>query len=292
MSGCRLLCAIQPSALPSTDPLFMYRRLKNKLNRERRRSRRRSVPLQPDNTFSAGGGIAWYEPVLAGPATFARDCSGEAALTGVIPILEQLAADDYLNFTLRFYQAGLKQYGARWHYADITTVLYGVCCNLRVESYLEVGVRRGRSLAVVGALCPTAHLVGFDMWIPDYGAAENPGPAFVQQELARVGHRGKLELVSGNSRTTVPDFFRRNTSIYFDLITIDGDHSARGARMDLEHAIPRLKVGGVLVFDDICNPDHRYLRDVWTRVVAGGDRFLTTVFEEPGYGVALAVKKW
>lgn len=269
----------------------MFRRLQNKINRTRRRAQRLGVPLQADNTFPTRSGIEWYEPVLAGPATFAGDCGGRAALAGVIPILEQLTADDYLDFTLAFYRAGIKQFGARWHYADITTVLHGVCRNLRVERYMEVGVRRGRSMAIVGALCPTAHLVGFDMWIPGYGSAENPGPAFVQSELGKVGHRGTVELVSGNSRTTVPEFFRANPSTYFDVITIDGDHSARGARTDLENAIPRLKIGGVLIFDDICNPDHRYLRHVWARVVASGDRFLTMAFEEPGYGVALAVRK-
>ena len=92
----------------------MFRRFQNKFNRDRRRARRRGVPLQADNTVPPIGAIEWYEPVLAGPATFAADCSGEAALAGVMPIIEQLTSDDYLNYTIGFYRTGLKRFGSRW----------------------------------------------------------------------------------------------------------------------------------------------------------------------------------
>lgn len=270
----------------------MLRRIQSRLARQRRRQLREGVPWQPQTTFKGETDVEWYEPVLAGPASFAADCSGKAALDRVIPIIERLEADDYLAFTLDFYRAGLKRFGNHWQYADITTVLSGICSNLTIDAYMEVGVRRGRSLAIVGAMHPKAHLVGFDMWITGYGGNENPGPALVRSELTKVGHTGTLELIEGNSRETVPAYFGAHPQTFFDVITIDGDHSARGARIDLENAIPRLKIGGVLVFDDITNPAHRYLRDVWNRTIASTDRFLTTAFEEPGYGVALAVRAY
>ena len=55
--------------------------------------------------------------------------------------------------------------------------------------------------------------------------------------------------------------------------------------------MPRLKRGGVLVFDDIVHPRHPYLADVWRRVVADDPRFVTWAFTELGYGVALAVRR-
>ena len=64
------------------------------------------------------------------------------------------------------------------------------------------------------------------------------------------------------------------------------------ARIDLTNAISRLKRGGVLVFDDVCNPDHRYLGKVWERLVGRRERFASYVFTELGFGVAFAVKRY
>jgi len=79
--------------------------------------------------------------------------------------------------------------------------------------------------------------------------------------------------------------------IFFDLITVDGDHSEWGAEQDLRQVYQRLKIGGVLVFDDICHPLHPYLAGVWQRAVATDRRFATWQFAELGYGVALAVRR-
>jgi predicted O-methyltransferase YrrM len=76
----------------------------------------------------------------------------------------------------------------------------------------------------------------------------------------------------------------------FDLITVDGDHSAEGATKDLEDVIPYLSVGGVLVFDDISHPQHRYLLDVWKSVISKHNNLTDYCFTEIGYGVAFAIK--
>ena len=120
----------------------------------------------------------------------------------------------------------------------------------------------------------------------------NPGEQFVRGELARVGYAGSAEFFAGDSRETVPRYVREHPDRYFDLITVDGDHSRAGARIDLTNAISRLKRGGVLVFDDVCNPDHRYLGKVWERLVGRRERFASYVFTELGFGVAFAVKRY
>lgn len=237
-------------------------------------------------------GNQWYRPLLAGPSTFVDDVSGVKAVRGALDVLGRLSPDPYLEFLVRYCRRGLEEFGASWAYADINTVLWGLSGQLGAERYLEIGVRRGRSMAMVAAQRPGCHLAGFDLWIEDYAGMPNPGPDFVRDELRRIGHAGHLELVAGDSRVTVPEYFRRHPDRFFDLITVDGDHSAAGATADIQNVMPRLKVGGALVFDDIANPAHPELREVWDRMVARSDRFASWSFSELGFGIAFAVKRY
>lgn len=270
----------------------MIRRLRNRLAREQRERGRRGADFHPLTTYRDPSDRRFYEPVLVGPSTLANACWSADAAREAIRIVSSLTPDPYADFTLRYYAAGLERFGDRWKYGDILTVLVGICRTFAVQSYMEIGVRRGRSLAVAGAMSPEARMVGFDMWISNYVGIENPGPAFVRQEVERAGFRGSLELISGNSRETVPAYFRAHPDATFDLITVDGDHSSRGAAADLQNVIPRLKIGGALIFDDIANPDHPELKRVWRREVERSDRFRTASFDELGFGVAFAIRQY
>lgn len=253
--------------------------------------RRPEAPALSRPTYVEEGN-QWYNPLLAGPSTFLADVSGAKAVRGALEILDRLSPDRYLEFLVRYCRRGLEEFGESWIYADINTVLYGLSERLGVESYLEIGVRRGRSMAVVAAQRPGCHLTGFDLWVEDYAGMPNPGAAFVRDELRRVRHAGPLELITGDSQVTVPEYFGRNPDRFFDLVTVDGDHSAAGARADLLNVIPRLKCGGALVFDDIANPAHPELADVWEQVVARNDRFASYAFAELGFGIAFAIKRY
>jgi predicted O-methyltransferase YrrM len=270
----------------------MITRIKNKISKERRKLNRRGVPYQPLTTFRDPKNANWYEPLLAGPGTFADAATSAETIRAVSSVVASLTPEPFAEFTLQFYQAGLERFGASWRYADVLTVLHAVCRRLTPLTYLEIGVRRGRSMSVVASAQPEATLLGFDMWIQNYVGQENPGPAFVEAELAKVGFRGRVELISGNSHVTVADYFRRHPDVFVDVATVDGDHTARGAAADLRTVIPRLKIGGVLVFDDICNVEHTYLRNVWHDEVADSPRFSSWSFEELGHGVAFAIKKY
>lgn len=121
---------------------------------------------------------------------------------------------------------------------------------LKPERYLEIGVRRGLSMAMVAGRVPDCDITGMDAWIEDYAGAANPGPDFVREEMRRVGFRGKLHFISGNTRDTLPEFVAAQPEL-FDLINVDGDHTYEGAKSDLWLSILVLKKGGVLLFDDI-----------------------------------------
>lgn len=190
---------------------------------------------------------------------------------------------------------------------DVRCVLSWLARELRPGTYLEVGVRRGFSMAVVAARCPEAEIYGFDSWVPRYGGVENPGPRFVQSEMERVGYRKEVHFVTGDSHQTLPAFFRGSHA--FDIITIDGDHSLLGAYRDLLDTLPHCSPGGVVVFDDIaagppCAPPealeaergedpHKWgdLLGVWRAVQAHfpGFRYVEYLQAPPGVGLAVRI---
>lgn len=250
------------------------------------------VPLAERATFDQPKLGSWYPPVLLGPTTVGEFATSSDCLYQVIQVLERLEPDDYVRYLLTYYRAGLERFGDNWYYADIVTVLMASAVLLRPENYLEIGVRRGRSMAVVAAICTDCKIVGIDRWQnTNYAGMPNPGPEFVREELDKLGYEGRLELIVGDSHDVLPSYFMDHPDKFFDLITVDGDHSENGAEQDLRDVLSHLKVGGGLVFDDINHPAHPYLMKVWRDVIESDPRFDTWCFSELGYGVALAIRK-
>lgn len=253
-------------------------------------------PAPPSPPFSQRAGFVsdnasqWYDPVLLSPATVGRLATNETTLRGILKLLGRLESDDYLEFVASYYHEGLSRYGSSWVFADILGVLSASCQLLRPESYLEIGVRRGRSMAVVVDANPSCDIVGFDLWLQDYAGMPNSGPDRVRDEMDKLGMKGSLELVSGSSHETVPRYLREHPEHFFDLVTVDGDHTERGATIDLRIVMPRVKRGGILVFDDIAHPHHPELARVWNRVVVNSAMFRTWEFRDLGFGVGLAVR--
>ena len=269
---------------------LLYRVI-NKWNKTQKRKQWKSLPGQKQMTYFEEGNQL-FEPQLAGPSTFLPDCCSAETARGVLSVLEKLEADRYLEFVKNYFRSGLQNFGDKWRYADINTALYGICKNIKVESYLEIGVRRGRSMSMVASLAPECRIVGFDLWIQNYAGLENPGKDFVCNELKKVGCRGEVNFIDGNSRQTVPQYFKDHPDAYFDLVTVDGDHSWGGAIADLRNVMPRIKVGGFLVFDDICSYEHPYLQKVWDREVVRNPRFASAHFNEVGLGVGFAMRRY
>jgi hypothetical protein len=233
----------------------------------------------------------WYYPVIVTADMLGRKALDAGTVRVVLALYQMLEEDDYIKALKRYYTGGLERFGDAWQYADLVTAAYASAEMLRPTAYLEIGVRRGRSMAAVALAAPTCHFVGFDRWTPNYAGMPNPGPDFVRDELRRVGHRGDVELISGNSHQIVPEYFRAHPNAFFDLIVVDGDHSNEGAAQDLACVLPRLKVGGVLLFDDISHHKHRLI-DVWSHFFVGNPRFSAWEFRDLGYGIGIAVRRY
>lgn len=247
--------------------------------------------LAPGTTFVAPELGDWYTPVLIGADVIGEAARSAEILRAVEEQLSLLAPDPYIRYLQAFYREGCGRFGDHWGYADITTVLMAAARLAKPQRYLEIGVRRGRSMAMVAAACPRCEIVGFDMWMPDYAGIENPGPDFVRDEIRRVGHSGDLVLIDGDSHETVSAYLHSHPEAFFDLITVDGDHSLAGAEQDLRDVMSRVALGGILVFDDTRHPAHPGLEEVWSRVVAEDGRFSTWHYADVGYGVAVAVRR-
>jgi predicted O-methyltransferase YrrM len=191
---------------------------------------------------------------------------------------------------------------------------------LQPGNYLEVGIRRGFSMAMVAARSPEVEIYGFDLWARDYAGVPNPGPDFVHAEIEKVGYTKKLHLISGDSHQTLPAFFRserastwnrikldwamKHRPSHFELIMIDGDHSLLGAYQDLVDTMPHCAVGGAIVFDDImpgslgkesngADPHGRdNLLGVWHAIQRRfpNFRYFEYLTDPPGIGVALRLE--
>lgn len=236
-------------------------------------------------------GTPWLAPVQIAASTVARLACDQHTIASVRDVMGRLSDDDYLVYLRAYYDHGLETFGANWDYADLLTVLHAGTTLLQPRSVLEIGVRRGRSLATIASCTPTCSIIGFDLWIDNYAGMSNPGPRFVEDELTRIGHTGPLTLISGDSHETVPQYLAEHPDVTFDLINVDGDHTEAGARADLAAVLPHLALGGMVVLDDIVHPQHPYLEDVWDDLVGSDDRFSCLKYRDLGYGVAAAIRR-
>jgi len=234
---------------------------------------------------------AWYTPVFLDPGTVMERAVDSKARTEILRVLRRLTPDAYSVYITAMLTEGWRKFGRSWRYVDILNILWASASLIQPKRYLEIGVRRGRSMSMVTAAAPSCSLLAFDLWVHPYAGIDNPGPEFVESEIRRITPRAKMEFFGGDSRVTIPEFFRSDTQGPIDLVTVDGDHSDEGARADLDNVLPHVSVGGAVVFDDIAHPAHPNLRNVWLSALdAAPGRFVHAAYTDLGYGVGFAIR--
>jgi predicted O-methyltransferase YrrM len=246
------------------------------------------LPQYVANTPDTSGSLPlelYFPPTVS---TLAEAALAPETAAAVLELLQKLTPSEDTDGQELFYQWAQGRFGRHWRYADSITVLTAAATLLRPKSYLEIGVRRGRSAAAVGAVAPQCAIYGFDLWVSGYGGLDNPGPDFVRHELVAAGHAADVTLISGDSGRTVPAFLDEHRDLFFDLINVDGDHSIAGAARDLANVLPRLKIGGIIVFDDISSAPE--LAHVWDWFIKDDGRFRAWQYTEAGAGIAAAVR--
>lgn len=139
---------------------------------------------------------------------------------------------------------------------DLHEALRAACKLLgKVNSYLEIGVDGGGSLNTVLCEGVPSRIVLCDIWNPDYCSHGDVKHRVI--EILQYFEASALFL-DGDSKVRVPLITHT-----FDLVLVDGDHSAEGATADLKNAWPRVKRGGILVMDDVHHPNYPWLENVW-----------------------------
>jgi predicted O-methyltransferase YrrM len=224
----------------------------------------------------------------------AVDCLKElgtpANVAATLDILRKLTPDRWHTFVAGLFESKLASGAPFW---ELCCALNLIASERSPRNYLEIGVRRGKSMAQVACQSPDCRIVGFDAWVSPYAEVENPGPEFVAAEMRLLGHRGRLELISGDSRETVPEFLKANPDLLFDLVTVDGDHSEAGAMNDLRNVTPRLAPRGMLVFDDLINVNCP-LASVWEEYKGEFGALLVfreNLLDHQGTGIAMRIPR-
>lgn len=138
---------------------------------------------------------------------------------------------------------------------DIRSLLFHLTETYKPKRYLEIGVRRGYSMAMVAMVSPKTSIVGVDMWVAGYGGEKNASPGMVEDALKAMGCENEIKFLNGNSHIILPQYFIDNPKEFFDLILVDADHTEAGALEDLQTCLPHLASGGFLVFDDLHDPE-------------------------------------
>lgn len=153
--------------------------------------------------------------------------------------------------------------------------------------YLEIGTRDGDSLRVVVENSPALErIVCCDTWRSEWGGSNKGSHAHIDAMLASLLYDGEVDYLDGDSKVTVPTLACR-----FDLVLVDGDHSADGARADLDNVLPLVEPGGCIVFHDIAHPSHPYLAGVfaaWHEANKEAIAVTRTIME--GHGLAIATR--
>jgi len=131
-------------------------------------------------------------------------------------------------------------------------------------SYLEIGVYEGRSfLWVMDNILthPYSKATAIDIFTGDFEKT-------FRSNLEISGASSKVNVLKGDSF-----YLLQNMSSKFDIIYIDGDHTAKAALFDAELSWPLLKEGGLMIFDDYLYQSHLPL---YSKPQIGVDLFIQT----------------
>ena len=128
-------------------------------------------------------------------------------------------------------------------------------------SYLEIGVREGDSLLALIEGHHPEEVVLVDNWTTAYGGTGRGDHGHIEPLLRSSDYRGHIEYRDGDSKEILPEMIESHQD-HFDIILVDGDHSAEGISEDLQCAWMLVKENGVVVVDDLVHPEHKYVAGI------------------------------
>lgn len=117
--------------------------------------------------------------------------------------------------------------------------------------FLEIGVFRGQTLALIQTLQPKAKIYGVTPLDSTDGHWESNYEADIKH-LHKTFKLKQPNIIKGLS-TDIETVIEVDKTGKYDVVYIDGGHSYDVVKSDLLHYTKQVKQGGYLVIDDCCN---------------------------------------
>lgn len=124
------------------------------------------------------------------------------------------------------------------------------------KRYMEIGVREGDSLLEVVKNSSLEFLEVVDDWGKSYSGTGRGSHRHIRYMLEPYSIPA-IAWMDGDSKETLPLLWRYHS--YFDMITVDGDHSEIGFIADLVNSWALVKKGGYIICDDLIQPKQRHI---------------------------------
>jgi predicted O-methyltransferase YrrM len=167
---------------------------------------------------------------------------------------------------------------------ELGMVINWIGFKYKPKKILEIGTRTGGSLIHLLSsydIYNDLEIYCFDYWQypPDESAIPciyRFVPSSIKKMIFKKYYMKKIEknlnlfkipikniyFISGDSKSTVPNFFKNNPKKQFDYILVDGGHDKLTASTDLENVVGHVASGGVILFDDL---ERENLLNVWNQ---------------------------
>lgn len=129
--------------------------------------------------------------------------------------------------------------------------LRDICLQTKARNIMEIGFNAGHSADLFLSFDPRIRLTSFEL---GQLSATLYGKSFIDQK-----YPFRHNLIIGDSKSTVPGFFRENPRLKFDVIFIDGSHEFLDAFSDLFNCQSLAHQNTVVILDDTtsCPPSER-----------------------------------
>jgi len=127
--------------------------------------------------------------------------------------------------------------------------LVGIIELYKPISYLEIGSFEGRSACAFMELVEGARVTCIDPWL-------EPAVEALFDANTAIPKRAALRKIKGYSVVELPKLLTEGER--FDMIYIDGSHTAPDVLADAVMAFGLCRVGGVMIFDDYLWPQHGF----------------------------------
>jgi len=145
--------------------------------------------------------------------------------------------------------------------SDLPSIIYQIAKKIKPKRYLEIGVLKGRSMALVLKASPQTEACGIDIW--GSHADYNMNPREVKASMKAIGIDNLPIFLTGSSYDVLPVLWKdKSIPEFFNLILVDGDHDRAAATKDLNLCLKHMTDDGILIFHDIAMPRFTHLREL------------------------------